>query len=96
MAPPYRKLNAALNPVSAFALATVGHGQIERLRQMDAAVGGFKTSIYQDIERARPLELDTSVGVAEEIADLVGVAVPFTKTVLGLLRSRAKTPMDTH
>jgi len=68
----------------------IGSEQIERLREMGPSVGGFKTSMFQDIERGRPLELDALVAVTVEIAGMTGVAVPFTKAVLGLLRSRAK------
>jgi 2-dehydropantoate 2-reductase len=57
-----------------------------RLLAMDANAGRFKTSMLQDIERGRPLEIEAIVQAPVEIADHLGVPVPFTKAVLGLLR----------
>jgi 2-dehydropantoate 2-reductase len=53
------------------------------------ALKGFKTSMLQDLEGGRPLEIDTIVGAVAEIARLVGVAVPTIDTVLALVRQRA-------
>ncbi|WP_457324242.1 ketopantoate reductase family protein [Roseateles sp. P5_E11] len=52
-------------------------------------LGAFKTSMLQDVEAGRPLEVDAIVRVVHEIAEHVGVAVPFIEAVLGLLVLRA-------
>jgi 2-dehydropantoate 2-reductase len=63
----------------------------ERLRNMPPGAGKFRTSMLQDIERGRPLELDAIVAAPVEIADKLGVPVPYTKAVLGLIQARLKT-----
>jgi 2-dehydropantoate 2-reductase len=62
----------------------------QRYREMRPPASDFKPSMLQDIERGRPIELDALVGIVVEIADLIGVEVPRTKTVFGLLRARLK------
>jgi 2-dehydropantoate 2-reductase len=62
----------------------------QRYRQMRPPQSDFKPSMLQDMERGQPIELDALVGVVVEVADLVGVKVPMTKTVFGLLRARLK------
>ncbi|MDX2221364.1 MAG: 2-dehydropantoate 2-reductase, partial [Rhodospirillaceae bacterium] len=49
------------------------------------------TSMLSDVERGRPLELDALVAAVVEIADRVGVPVPFTRMLLGLARVRSHT-----
>jgi 2-dehydropantoate 2-reductase len=44
-------------------------------------VGEHKTSMLQDVEAGRPLELDAIVGAALELGERLGVAVPHTRTV---------------
>lgn len=58
-----------------------------------AGSGGVraKTSMLADIERGRSLEIGPLVGAVVEIADLVGVSVPFTKAIYGLIRLRTQT-----
>ncbi len=46
-----------------------------------AKVGPHKTSMLQDVEAGRPLELDAIVGAVIELADKLGVPLPHTKTV---------------
>jgi 2-dehydropantoate 2-reductase len=55
-----------------------------------AEVGAHKTSMLQDLERGRPMEIDALLGVVVELADLVEVPVPTCATVLGLVRARAR------
>jgi len=45
------------------------------------AVGPHKTSMLQDVERGRPLELDALMLAVLELADLVGEETPAIKTV---------------
>ena len=44
-------------------------------------VGAHKTSMLQDFEAGRPMELEAIVGAVVELADRVGVPVPCTRTV---------------
>ncbi|MDX2142277.1 MAG: 2-dehydropantoate 2-reductase [Rhodospirillaceae bacterium] len=53
-------------------------------------LGKSKTSMLADMERGRPLEIEPIIGAAVEIADLLGVPVPNTKALYGLVRVRAK------
>jgi 2-dehydropantoate 2-reductase len=53
------------------------------------ALGAHKTSMLQDLERGRPLELDAMLGAVVEMATLVGVEAPVCALVLGLTRQRA-------
>ncbi|WP_374444730.1 2-dehydropantoate 2-reductase [Stella sp.] len=54
-------------------------------------VGAHKTSMLQDLERGRPMEIDPLVTAVQEMARLVGVATPTLDVVLGLVRQRART-----
>ncbi|MDQ6876699.1 MAG: 2-dehydropantoate 2-reductase [Candidatus Dormibacteraeota bacterium] len=51
-----------------------------------AATGAHKTSMLQDLEAARPLEVDALVGAVVELADGAGVPVPSLRTVYGLTK----------
>ena len=55
-----------------------------------ADVGEHKTSMLQDLERGRPMEIDALVGVIAEMGRLVGVDTPFIDTVLALVIQRAR------
>src|SRR5690606_4147351 len=52
--------------------------------EMAGQVGPHKTSMLQDLERGRPLEIDALLGAVVEIARLVGVQTPMCDTILGL------------
>lgn len=49
-------------------------------------LGAFKTSMLQDVEAGRTIELDGIVGAVREIAERVGVATPFLDALFGLTR----------
>jgi 2-dehydropantoate 2-reductase len=53
-------------------------------------LGAFKTSMLQDVEASRPLELDALVGAVREIAQRVGVATPGIDALFGLTRLFAR------
>lgn len=57
-------------------------------RRLDGAeqVGEHKTSMLQDLEAGRPLELEALVGTVLEIAQLVDVRVPTIEAVYALTR----------
>jgi len=54
---------------------------LERRMQAGFAVGDHKTSMLQDLEAGKPLELDCLSGALIELADRVGVEVPRIRTV---------------
>jgi 2-dehydropantoate 2-reductase len=49
-------------------------------------LGAFKTSMLQDAQALRPLELDALVGAVREIGQRVGVATPSIDALFGLTR----------
>jgi len=49
-------------------------------------LGAFKTSMLQDVEASRAIELDALVGAVREIAGRVGVATPNIDALFGLTR----------
>ena len=49
-------------------------------------LGAFKTSMLQDAEAGRPLEIGALLGAVVEIAAALGEEVPFTRAVFGLAR----------
>ncbi|MGG5821858.1 2-dehydropantoate 2-reductase [Falsiroseomonas sp. HW251] len=55
-----------------------------------AEVGAHKTSMLQDLERGRPMEIDALLGAVVELAELVEVEVPTCRTVLALVRARGR------
>ncbi len=54
-----------------------------------AEVGEHKTSMLQDLERGRPMEIDALLGGVVELGELVGQAMPICRSVLALVRERA-------
>jgi 2-dehydropantoate 2-reductase len=52
-------------------------------------LGAFKTSMLQDMEAGRPLEIEPILGVFPELGRKLDVPTPFCDAVLGLLRQRA-------
>ncbi len=55
-----------------------------------ADVGDHKTSMLQDLETGRPMEIDALVGSVAEMGRLVGVPTPTLDVVLALVRLRAR------
>ena len=56
-----------------------------------AAVGAHKTSMLQDLERGRPMEIDALVAAVQEMGRIADIATPTIDTVLALVRQRAET-----
>ena len=56
-----------------------------------ADVGDHKTSMLQDLEKGRPMEIDALVGTVAEIGRRVDVPTPTIDTVLNLVGLRAGT-----
>jgi 2-dehydropantoate 2-reductase len=61
-------------------------------KRIDGAgeVGAHKTSMLQDLERRRPMEIDALLGAVVELADLTARPAPFCRAVLNLTRERAR------
>ncbi len=58
--------------------------------QVTLKLGGFKTSMLQDVEAGKPVELDALVGAVREIGAMCGMSTPFTDALLGLTRLRVQ------
>lgn len=54
---------------------------IERRMEGAAKIGEHKTSMLQDLEAGRPIELEAIVGAVLEMGDRLGVAMPHTRAV---------------
>ena len=61
-------------------------------KRIDGAgeVGAHKTSMLQDLERGRPMEIDALLGAVVELGILTGVATPLCGAILALVRERAR------
>lgn len=55
-----------------------------------AEVGVHKTSMLQDLERGRPMEIDALLGAVVEFGALVDHPMPLCRAVLTLVRERAR------
>jgi 2-dehydropantoate 2-reductase len=57
---------------------------------MARALGKFKTSMLQDLEAGKPLEIDGLLAGTLEIARKAGVKAPYTESLFGLIKARAQ------
>ena len=55
-----------------------------------AEVGEHKTSMLQDLERGRPMEIDALLGAVVELGTIVNLHMPNCETILALTRERAR------
>jgi 2-dehydropantoate 2-reductase len=63
---------------------------VDRRIDGGAAVGAHRTSMLQDLDAGRPMEIDALVASVQELGALVGVPTPTIDTVLSLVRLRAR------
>ncbi len=63
---------------------------VERRIDGGAAVGAHRTSMLQDLEAGRPMEIEALVGCVAELGRIVDLPTPTIDTVLALVRLRAK------
>jgi 2-dehydropantoate 2-reductase len=63
---------------------------VERRIEGARKVGAHKTSMLQDLERNRPMEIDPLVSVVQEMGRLTGIPTPALDGVLALVAQRAK------
>jgi 2-dehydropantoate 2-reductase len=63
---------------------------VDRRIEGGADVGAHRTSMLQDLDAGRPMEIDALVGAVQELGRLTGTATPAINTVLALVRLRAR------
>lgn len=68
---------------------TLPHSAEER-HGVTRKLGAFKSSMLQDVEAGRPIELDSIVACVREMGQRVGVATPNIDALLGLTRLFAR------
>ena len=90
--PLVRRFEPLLEDCHALHLRKVVRREHEHVGVVVAAreLGDFKTSMLQDLESGRALEIDGLLAGTLEIARKAAVAAPNTESVLGLIRVRAQ------
>jgi 2-dehydropantoate 2-reductase len=78
---------AAIGMAIGCPIAQSGDDRIAVARKL----GAFRTSMLQDVDAGKPVELDALVTVVREIGQRVGIATPNIDTLLGLARVHALT-----
>ena len=63
---------------------------VERRIDGGAAVGAHRTSMWQDLDLGRPMEIDALVTSVQELGRLIGTQTPTIDTVLALIKLRAR------
>jgi 2-dehydropantoate 2-reductase len=63
----------------------------EERHAMTERLGAFKTSMLQDVEAGRPIELDAIVAAVHEMGRRLAVPTPNIDALLGLTRLFART-----
>jgi 2-dehydropantoate 2-reductase len=64
-------------------------GDVEGRIEEACHVGDFKTSMLQDFEARRPVEIDALVGAVVELGQRVDVKTPLLEAIAALTRMRA-------
>jgi|TARA_B110000196_G_scaffold158892_1_gene136686 2-dehydropantoate 2-reductase len=64
---------------------------VERRIDGGAAVGAHRTSMLQDLDAGRPMEIDALIGSVQELGHLTKTPTPTIDTVLALTKLRALT-----
>ncbi|AZO78273.1 MULTISPECIES: 2-dehydropantoate 2-reductase [unclassified Bosea (in: a-proteobacteria)] len=62
---------------------------VERRINGAAGVGAHRTSMLQDLDKGRPLEIDALLGAVQEMGRLTETRTPFIDAVLGLVQQMA-------
>lgn len=70
-----------------FGLDEPVESRLEKMREL----GDIRTSMLQDLQSGRPLEIDAILGSTRALAQALDVATPFMDSLLGLLRLRAQS-----
>ena len=64
---------------------------VDRRIDGGAAVGAHRTSMLQDLDLGRPMEIDALVSSVQELGKVTGIPTPTIDTVLALIRLRARS-----
>ncbi len=64
---------------------------VDRRIDGGAAVGAHRTSMLQDLDAGRPMEIDALLGSVQELGQVTQTATPTIDTVLALTKLRART-----
>jgi len=64
---------------------------VERRIDGGAAVGAHRTSMLQDLEQGRPMEIDALVGSVQELGRVTDTPTPTIDTVLALIKLRGRS-----
>ncbi len=64
---------------------------VDRRIEGGAAVGAHRTSMLQDLDMGRPMEIDALVGSVQELGRVTGTPTPTIDTVLSLVQLRARS-----
>ena len=64
---------------------------VDRRIDGGAAVGAHKTSMWQDLDLGRPMEIDALVTAVQELGQLTETPTPTINTVLALIQLRGRT-----
>jgi 2-dehydropantoate 2-reductase len=64
---------------------------VDRRIEGGAAVGAHRTSMLQDLEAGRPMEIDALLGSVQELGQITQTPTPTIDTVLALTKLRART-----
>ncbi|HEX8924641.1 MAG TPA: 2-dehydropantoate 2-reductase, partial [Terriglobales bacterium] len=62
----------------------------EQRQESTRSLGAFKTSMLQDVEAHKAVEIDALVAAVSEIGRIVGVPTPYMNALLGLARLQAQ------
>ena len=63
---------------------------VDRRIEGGAAVGAHRTSMLQDLDLGRPMEIDALVASVQELGRVTGTPTPTIDTVLSLVQARAR------
>ena len=63
---------------------------VDRRIDGGAAVGAHRTSMWQDLDMGRPMEIDALVGSVKELGRITDTPTPTIDVVLGLIQMRGK------
>lgn len=63
---------------------------VERRIDGGVAVGAHRTSMLQDLDLGRPMEIDALVGSVQELGRITGIGTPTIDMILALVQQRAR------
>jgi 2-dehydropantoate 2-reductase len=94
-APTLAVVRAMMEETAAVARALGARFAVDVDKRIEWALGAgeHRTSMLQDLERGRPLEIDALVGAVVELGTLVSVPTPTIDAMLALLELRASQPV---